>query len=159
MAVTIKSPDYRPISLGAEEITENNVQYWCRHTKELKCQSRIKALKLLKFNCIRYVGKFNNPIFDIIRNKYEGAKHFFICLPLNTSKEHKALGVSFQKEPYPIDYNSSEYLIFAKANGTFECNCQGYQSKKRKGELIEGGANCSHILALFYNFKLKRFGK
>jgi len=61
--------------------------------------------------------------------------------------------------PYPVDYNSSEYIIFKNKDGNFECNCQGYQTKKRKGELVPDGANCSHVLALFYSFKIKRFRK
>ena len=157
MCVTIKSFDNREVSLGVAEVTEDNVQYWSRHTKELKHSQVSKALKFVRFNCVRYLGSFDNPVFNKVRVNYPDAKHFFVCLPLNTKTSHNALGVSFKKMPYANDYNSSEYLIYKNLDGTFECNCQGFQSKKRKGDLVQGGANCSHILALFYSFKLKRF--
>ena len=157
--VIVECPDYREVSHGAEEVTEDNVQYWSRHTKELRKSQVSKALKFVHFNCVRYVGDFDNSVFNTIKQKYEGGKHFFLCLPLNTSENHKGFGVTFRKMPYPVDYNSSEYIIFKNKDGNFECNCQGYQTKKRKGELVPGGANCSHVLALFYSFKIKRFRK
>ena len=143
---------------GAHELTEDNVQYWCRHTKELAKSQVSKALKFLRNNCIRYVGDFDNEQFNKLRADYDNAKHIFVCLPLNTHEEHQALGVTFQKEAFLKDYNWSEYIIFKKKDGTFECNCQGWQSKKRKGEIVSEGANCSHVLALYFSFKLKRFG-
>jgi len=157
MCVTIKSFDNREIILGPAEITEDNVQYYCRHTKELKHSQISKALKFVRFNCIRYLGRSDNPMLEKLKDLYPDAKHFFICLPLNTKTYHNAFGLTFNKMPYTNDYNSSEYIIYKTPDGTFECNCQGFQSKKRKGEIIIEGSNCSHILALFYSFKLKRF--
>lgn len=158
MSVIVQHYDNREISMGAEEITENNVQYWCRHTKELKYSQISKALKFIQYNCLRYVGDFDNPSFNSLRENYDHTKHIFICLPLNTYETHFAFGVNFSKAPFSADYNSSEYIIYKRPDGTFECNCQGYQSKKKRNEIIPNGANCSHILALFYMFKLKRFG-
>ena len=58
-------------------------------------------------------------------------------------------------------YNSNMYFIVqSKAYpNTFECSCQGWQTKHKKGEIIEEGANCSHVLALFFCFKMKKFQK
>lgn len=157
--IPVRDPqmDYEP----PREIDEHNVQYWCRHTKELKTSQVSKALKFVRFHCIKYIGKaFENLTgFESLREKYPDAKHAFICLPLNTASAHTFLGTTMQKEPYDKDYNNSEYIIYKKADGTFECNCQGWQSKSRKGEIIPEGANCSHVLALYYAFKMKRFGR
>ena len=45
-----------------------------------------------------------------------------------------------------------------KSSGLWTCNCQGYQSKLKRGEITGDGVACSHILALFYAFKMKKFG-
>lgn len=48
----------------------------------------------------------------------------------------------------PIEgYNNTTYLI---QDG--ECNCQGFQTKKRKGEF----AHCSHTLAVEYYKKINK---
>lgn len=144
-----------------ENITSDNVQYWCRHSKELKNTQVSKALKFLKYDCLRYLGEPFEHLegFKRLKDKYPEAKHIFVCLPLNTKDYHEFLGIRLEKESYDKDYNNSEYIIYKTQEGTFECNCQGYQSKKRRGEIIPEGANCSHILALFYAFKMRRFGK
>ena len=146
------------IELGPREINIDNVQYLCRHTKELKASQVSKALKFLKFDCIRYAGLLNTEEFNKLREKlYAEGKHFFIVLPLNTRYDHNAFGANFLKEPFEKDYNFSEYVIFKREDGTFECNCQGWQTKKKKGEVVVEGANCSHVLALYYAFKTKKF--
>jgi len=126
------------------KLTVENVQYWCRHTKELKNTQVNKALQFVRFNCLHYIG--NNR---------------FVCLPLNTEKEWSFklddAKMCISKKPFDTDYNRSEYIISRLPGGTFECNCQGWQSKARRGEAIKDGANCSHVLALFYAFKLKKF--
>lgn len=144
-----------------EEITADNVQYWSRHTKELKNSQVRKALTFLKYDCIRYLGEPFEQLeeFRRLKERYPDAKHIFVCLPLNTKPYHDFLGIRLPKEPYIQDYNFSEYIIYKNKEGTFECNCQGFQSKKKRGELIPSGANCSHVLALYYAFKIKRFGK
>ena len=145
---------------GPKEINASNVMYYSRHTKELQSSQVSKALKLVKYDCIRYLGKAFETFegFGHLKNLYPDAKHLFICLPLNTSEFHEFLGVNMIKNPFLKDYNSSEYIIFKRKDGTFECNCQGFQSKAARGEIIPEGANCSHILALFFCFKIKRFG-
>lgn len=150
----------REVFEGPKQVNTENVQYWCRHTKELKNSQVSKAYKFLKYESIKYVGKaFENlGAFEALKDKYPDAKHIFICLPLNTKYEHEFLGVTIYKTPYEKDYNNSEYIIFKRSDGTFECNCQGWQSKAKNGEIIPEGANCSHVLALYYNFKLKKFG-
>ena len=147
--------------LGTEEINGSNVQYWSRHTKELANSQVLKALRFVNNNCIRYLGKAfeTREEFSKLKELYPEAKHIFICLPLNTKETHEFLGVNLEKKPYKKDYNNSEYIIYKKKDGTFECNCQGWQSKARKGEIISEGANCSHILALYYAFKMKLFNQ
>ena len=146
---------------GPREINQDNVQYWCRHTKELQNSQVSKALKLVKYDCIKYLGKAFENIegFKHLKKIYPEAKHLFVCLPLNTNKSHEFLGIELKKIPFLKDYNSSEYIIFKRADGTFECNCQGWQSKANKGEITPDGANCSHVLALLFCFKIKRFGE
>ena len=145
---------------GPREITSDNVQFWCRHTKELAKSQVSKALKFVKYDCIRYLGKaFENlEGFKHLAKLYPGAKHIFVCLPLNTRETHEFLGLELRKKPYLTDYNSSEYIIFKRPDGTFECNGQGWQSKASKGDIIPEGANCSHVLALYFAFKMKIFG-
>lgn len=146
---------------GPRYVDDTNVQYWCRHTKELKNSQVQKALKFVRYGCIKYLGKaFENlGAFEALKDKYPEARHIFICLPLNTKDKHDFLGVSIEKKPYEADYNSSEYIIYKKHDGTFECNCQAWQSKAKKGEIVTEGANCSHVLALYYAFKMKKFGR
>ncbi|OGI12479.1 hypothetical protein A3K64_00030 [Candidatus Micrarchaeota archaeon RBG_16_36_9] len=143
-----------------ETITEDIVQHYCRHTKELANSQIKKALQFIKHDCINYLGKAfeNNEEFKRLKTYYPEAKHIFVCLPLNKAEGHGFLGVNLAKKPYDKDYNFSEYIIYKKQDGTFVCNCQGWTSKEKRGEIIKEGANCSHVLALYYAFKLKRFG-
>lgn len=131
------------------EITISNVQYWSRHTKELQHNQSHKALLLLEHDCIQYIGP----------DEEFGSKHCFICLPLNTEEEWKVDGRIFKKKPLENDYNTSEYKIFKNTEGNFCCSCQGWNTKNRRGEIPAGGAGCSHVLALYYAFKIKKFGR
>ena len=45
-------------------------------------------------------------------------------------------------------YNSTTYLV----SEDLTCNCQGYQTKLKKGET----PNCSHILAVRYFMRMKK---
>lgn len=54
-------------------------------------------------------------------------------------------------KPIP-GYNKTTYEMMKGSTSEFECNCQYFQSKKRKGE----SAYCSHIGALFENFARRR---
>jgi len=134
---------------GPREVNINNVQYWSRHTKELKNSQRSKALKFLEYDCLKYIG---------IDEEF-GSKYCFICLPLNTQDTWTEDGREFKKKPYESDYNSSVYKIFKNSIGEFCCNCQGWDTKNKRNEIPKGGAGCSHVLSLFYAFKIKRFGK
>lgn len=141
------------ISEGPARVTLENVRYWSKHTKELAGSQVTKALAFLEHDCLQYVGdddEFNS-------------KYTFVCLPLNKSDDHQEVVrdqiITFHKKPFEIDYNNSMYKIYKNGSGNFECNCQGWQTKARRGEIINDGANCSHILALFYAFKIGKFNR
>ena len=143
------------------EINEDNVQYWCKQTKELKNSDVNKAVRLMKHHCIKYLGKsFSNyPGISKLKQKYPQANHAYICLPLNTASAHTFLDTTFQKEPYESDSNKSEYILFKKDDGNFECNCNIWKKKANDGSIVKSGVNCPHILALFMCFKIKRLGQ
>lgn len=125
---------------GPLVLEPHTVRFWCRHTVELKGSQVRKAELFVEHDCLQYLG--NNR---------------FVCLPLNSEVEFLFEGRVLRKRPFKVDYNSSEYLIERQGENTFSCNCQGWQTRARRGELVPEGANCSHVLALFYAFKLKRF--
>lgn len=131
-----------------KELTQETVRYYSKHTKQLNGSQVSKALHFVKYNCIRYLGKDSE-----FKSKY-----CFICLPLNTEQSCDVDGELYKKIPFDHDYNSRVYKIYKNEFENFECSCQGYQSKLKKGEIKEGNCGCSHVLALFYTFKLKRFG-
>ena len=146
--VTIKEPNTE-LSEGPERITEDTVQYWSDHTKQLAKSQVSKALKLIKYDCIKYVG--DDPEFN--------QKYTFIALPLNTKSEVIVDGRVFTKKPYPEDYGSRVHKIHKRPDGLWECTCQGWQSKYKRGDIRPDGIMCSHTLALMYAFKLKKFGR
>jgi len=133
-----------------KEFTPNNVMYFCHHAKELKQTIKSKALKFIKADCIRYVGDMGE-----FKDKYS-----FVCLPLNTKDHTIYEGVRFQKEPYELDYNSRVYTM-AKHDDIWSCNCQAYVTKEKKHEVrnFKDGVCCSHLLALFLAFKMRKFKK
>ena len=149
----------QPESLGPSEVNVSNVMHWCRHSKELNGSQRSKALKLVKYDCIKYIGdKLDNlPEQNILNKSFPDAKHVFLCLPLNSDEYFDFFGLNLKKTPFESDYNSSEYIIY-KVGDIFSCNCQGYITKEGRGEIPSGGVGCSHVLALFYCFKMKKFG-
>lgn len=134
-------------SEGPREITLENVRYWSKHTKELKGSQVKKALQFLQHDCLQYVGE--DQEYDV--------KGAFICLPLNTQESYSEYGRTWQKKPFAIDYNFSAYKITKGDGKTFVCNCQGWQTKLKRNEVVAEGANCSHVLALYYAFKMKKF--
>lgn len=146
--VWIKNKEY-DIKFKEPDITVENVQYYCHHLKELKQPQRIKSLKFVEADCIRYVGNMGE-----FKDKYS-----FICLPLNTKDHIMYEGIRFDKRPFDIDYNTRIYTI-AKSkdySDTFECNCQAWQTKHKKRNIKKGQANCSHVGALYACFKIGRF--
>lgn len=126
---------------GPAVLTVETVRYWSRHTRELKGKQVTKAEHFVRHDCLHYLG--NNR---------------FICLPLNTEESVTFEGRVLVKRAFGKDYNSSEYVI-DREERTFRCSCQGWDTKRKRGELVPEGANCSHVLALFYAFKLGRFKK
>ena len=139
---------------GPEQITVQNVQYWCKHAKALKKTQVHKANQFVEYELIRYVG--DDPEFN--------SKYTFICLPLNTAEFVDVPTTAgtmrrFEKKPFSVDYNYSVYKIYKNKEGIFECNCQGWQTKNKRDYQQEDGVMCSHVLALFFCFKIKRFGK
>lgn len=150
-----------------QEFDEETVQHYSKHAKLLKATQVSKAQKFVSYDCIKYLGN----------DKEFGSRYCFVCLPLNTEDswavpvrsseilaedeqfEVKAddACVIFKKKPFPKNYNFSEYKIYKNEDGVFECNCQGWQTKAKRGETVEDGCSCSHVLALFFAFKLKKF--
>lgn len=135
-----------------EVVSVKNVQFWCKHTRTLAHSQSHKALQFVEYDCIKYLG--NDEEFN--------SKYTFICLPLNTASEWPVLRIGGEvmmpKKPFGADYNSSEYKMFRVKEGVWTCNCQGWNMKHKRGETGEDGVACSHLLALFYCFKMKRFG-
>lgn len=145
----VKERDPQLPGEGPREITEENVQYWSKHARALEQPHVSKAKRFMQYDCIRYVGD---------DNEYS-QKGSFVCLPLNTAESvmDRDTAREFHKEPYPKDYNSTIYTI-VKENGIFRCNCQGWAYREREGKGGPDGCSCSHVLALFFCFKIKRFG-
>jgi hypothetical protein len=141
-------------SEGPREITVANVQFWCKHGRELRQTQRHKAQQFVEYDCVKYVGD----------DQEFSTKYTFVCLPLNPQDEFQEYGEdhqirTFTKKPFPVHYNNSLYKIFKNDDGIFECNCQGWQTKAKRGETGRDGCHCSHVLALFFCFKIKKFGK
>lgn len=142
------------VSEGPKQITAENVQYWSIHAKALKHSQVHKASIFTEQDLIRYVG--DDPEFN--------SKYTFICLPLNTKDHTEVTGTSggtrtFNKNQYMCDYNWNAYKIYKNTEGLWECSCQGWNTRYKRGELQEDGVMCSHVLALFFCFRLKRFGR
>lgn len=134
--------------LSGKPVDIATIVKWSKHAKQLSGSIRLKAKRFLAFDCIKYIG----------RDLEFGSKYCFLCLPLNTESSWFVDGRQFKKTPFVRDYNSSEYKIYMNQDKVFECNCQGWQTKAKKGELSEDGVNCAHTLALFLAFKAQIFG-
>ena len=121
----------------------------------MQSSQKNKALRFVEQDLIRYVGD----------DEEFGTKWTFICLPLNTDEEviiNTEFGTerTFKKNCFVRDYNSTTYKIFKNIDGRFECNCQGWQTAQRDPtKQRSDGVQCAHVLALFFCFKIKRFGK
>jgi hypothetical protein len=151
MSITISSSKDEVVFSEPEEFTAKNVMFYCHHTKELKQTQVHKAQQFIEADCIRYVGDDGE-----FKDKYS-----FIVLPLNTKEQINYEGRTFDKKPFKTDYNHNVYTI-AKSleyKDTFICNCQFSQKQLKEGKIREGGANCSHVLSLYFAFRMKQFGK
>lgn len=144
MSVLVESPQ-TTFTEEPAEITLDVVQYWCKHTKTLKKSQISKSKKFIKYNCLHYIG------YDSEFN----SSSTFVCLPLNTAEKVEVNGKILLKIPYPQDYNFSVYKMYKDENGDFCCNCQGFQTKLKRGET----PTCSHTGALYMAFRLKLFRK
>ena len=102
------------------------VQGFDHKTWSLKKTQLEKSLKFLEYGCIRLMG--------------DGE---YLMLPLNKADSFEDGSVYQRKKPYPINYNSTGYNLFL-VGGFWTCNCQGYVTKKKKGEI----PFCSHVQAL-----------
>lgn len=150
MVIEKISPYSKGVTLSSPETVDfTNVQYYCHHTRSLKSSQQKKALTFVEYDCVRYVGGSGEF----------GEKHAFVCLPLNTSDRFVHGLTAFSKIPFENDYNTRCYEMFKLPSGQWTCNCQGWESQKARGALNAEGVNCSHLLALFYCFKMKRFGR
>ncbi len=98
-------------NLGPQEITSQNVQYFCHHTQQFAQTQVHKAQKFVEHKCYEYVGE-----------------NLFRCGPIE-------------------GYNTRTYTIKKNPDtGEFDCNCQAGRTQM-----------CSHILGLYYAFKLNYF--
>ncbi len=139
-------------SEGPKEVNEDNVIFWSQHAKMIQGDQQKKAHLLLVHDCVQYLG-----------HDESSGKKTFIILPLNTEQFwHEIINgedTVFIKKPFTHDYNKSAYRIYKNEEGMFECDCQGWNTKKVRGELNAEGVSCSHVLALFLAFKTGKFGK
>lgn len=103
---------------------DNDIQYYSSLEKELKHSQIHKAKKFIEFKLIEYDKESKGFICKPIPG------YNFTTYKLTPLKEKIAIGDS------KID---------------FECDCQGFQTKKKKGET----PFCSHLLALHYWFDLR----
>jgi len=93
-----------------------------------------------------FVDELGKPVANVLKRK----AIFFL--------EHCAITYDKERKCYycmPVKgYNSSVYtLVYDKLIKQYECNCQGFQTKKFKGEKPV----CSHYLALIFHFKIKHW--
>lgn len=92
-----------------------------------------------------FVDEFGKEKANVLHNK---ALKFIELERLDYNPETKVFFVK------PITgYNKTIYTLKPIGNGQFCCDCQGYTSKEKKGET----PFCSHLLALFYAFKMGYF--
>lgn len=136
--------------LAPAEMKVEYLRYWSKHFKTCLGSDRLKAERFLLCDCIQYVG--DDAEF--------GLKGVFICLPLNTKAEYSEPvpgGVRlWAKRPHAKDYNFSAYKLYFNGS-VWVCNCQGWQSRAKRGGVEPDAAGCSHVLALYGAFKLGRF--
>lgn len=77
---------------------------------------------------------------ELDKIKYDQNARCFVCLPID-------------------GYNSTSYAMVPNKENEFgfECDCQGFQTKKKKAGV--GHAHCSHVLALHYYFDKRNKAK
>ena len=120
--------------LEPEVLDPSTVRYWSRSSLECVGSQHAKARKLLMYDSIQYLGESQ-----------------FVCLPLNTDKEVVFAGRTFVKVPYGKTYNHKKepFTLWREGVDSWRCNCQFNTTT---------GNMCSHVLALMWAFKMKKFG-
>lgn len=130
---------------------------WCEHCLK-ENRDIISGYHLLDFSKMKpkqvcfyshtykeFVTEYGQVRADVLKHK---ASKFIENRCLDYSPENK----EFFCKPLR-GYNTRTYTLVNHNLGDFECNCQGYQSKLKKGEF----PSCSHILALKLAFKMNYF--
>lgn len=112
-----------------EKLTPKNVCFYSHHLKILIDSKGNKIAGVMNRKAILFLEH------DCIR--YDQYERVFFCDALK-------------------GYNKSNYrLTLNPETNKYECDCQGYTSKVIKGEL----PFCSHLLALFYWFKIHNWNR
>lgn len=132
--------------VDTEELPPNEVMYWSSRGEHLSGNVQKKAELLCRLECIHYVGD----------DSHLNEKGVFIALPINEADEIVVDGRVFKKKP-AYYYNKTVYWM-RKDGDLWICSCQGWKTKQKKGKIVAGVANCSHVLGLYHAFKNKRFG-
>jgi len=135
------------IKMSKYDESDEDIVYYDVIDKRLSGSIVKKAQQLVDHDCIQYVRGIG--LF--------GSKYGFVCLPLNDEEKIFFKGIEFTKLPYERNYNkrSIPYYLFQNNDGMWECNCQGWQTKKKQGLLNNKMPNCKHHLALLKYFKHK----
>lgn len=122
-------PEWTPLS------DPHQVIKWSKTAGELNGGQRSKALKLVQYNCIQYLGD-----------------NIFLSLPIDTHSSMEYAGRTFYKVAADKDYNKdpTPYRMHRLlGSDEFVCTCQ-WNTKMH--------LPCAHILALKLCFKMRKFG-
>lgn len=134
-----------------EIIQEEEKLYYDHLEKKLKGDVVKYANYFVEHDCLQYVRGLG--LF--------GTKYSYICLPLNEEEKTWFKGIEFTKKPFNRYYNNTPYVLHKITEGelknTWECSCQGWQTRKKQSNIIPLMANCKHTLALFKYFKHKNY--
>ena len=133
--------------------TEEIIQRYSKELQELLATSNTKIQKFLDHECLKDLG------YDMREDC-----HFYLCLPLD--KKEKVIYIKrdlsgetqrflLEKKPCSSNYNSSTYEIRLDKS-QWSCNCQGWITKSRRGEMPPHGIGCSHIKAVLIAMKQGR---
>ncbi len=122
----VSTKDKSIIMIPPAKLTPNNVIYYSEHYKKLEgCEDG----KAIQTKARKFV--------ELNLVKYDLEKKIYYVLPIQ-------------------GYNSTTYhLKWNKQLKDFECSCQYYQTKMKKGEK----PRCSHNLALWLAIKINNWNK
>jgi len=111
------------------EINSKNVIYWSEHYKMLK---GVKEGGAIRTKARKFV--------ELGLIDYDKEKKCYICKPIS----------GYNKTTYHLIWDKSRLKYNGKGYGEFECSCQ-YNQKTLK--------ICSHILALYMQFRIWNWNK